>query len=65
MASIGATGAFWTYCHETSRVFPTDPRKSLMRGRSEKCNNRQYDARTQLSGDSGGGAVAGGDEREP
>ena len=45
---------------EFSRV----SRKSLMRWRSEKCNNRQYDARTQLFSDGGGGAVAGGDERE-
>ncbi len=54
----------WTVCGERSRVFQGIPHKSLMRGRSEKCNNRQYDARTQLSGDSRGGAVAGGDERE-
>lgn len=40
--------ARWTFCGETSRVFQGIPRKSLMRGRSEKCNNRHKARRTQI-----------------
>jgi len=40
----------WTDCHETSRVFPTAPRKSLNRQYQALANTRQNDARPPVSG---------------